>query len=94
MRRTEKRPEDQKNRAGNFLCAFGHHPEKSASLAYNDRDEVVLDPDRTIVEAISLVFATFRRTGSAMQTLKWFRKNAVTLPSLLLGARVGRRSAW
>lgn len=50
-------------------------------LAYNDRDEVVLDPDRTIVEAIALVFTTFRRTGSAMQTLKWFRKNAVTLPS-------------
>ena len=50
-------------------------------LAYNDRDEVVLDPDRTIVEAIALVFATFRRTGSAMQTLKWFRNNAVTLPS-------------
>ena len=46
-------------------------------LAYNDRDEVVLDPDRAVVEAISLVFATFRRTGSAMQTLKWFRKNAV-----------------
>ena len=50
-------------------------------LAYNDRDEVVLDPDRAVVEAISLVFATFRRTGSAMQTLKWFRKNAVTLPA-------------
>ena len=50
-------------------------------LAYDDRDEVVLDPDRTIVEAISLVFATFRRTGSAMQTLKWFRKNAAALPS-------------
>ena len=50
-------------------------------LAYDDRDEVVLDPDRTIVEAISLVFAMFRRTGSAMQTLKWFRNNAVTLPS-------------
>ncbi len=50
-------------------------------LAYNDRDEVVLDPDRTVVEAISLVFATFRRTGSAMQTLKWFRRNAVSLPS-------------
>ena len=50
-------------------------------LAYNDRDEVVLDPDRAVVEAISLVFATFRRTGSAMQTLKWFRRNAVTLPS-------------
>ena len=50
-------------------------------LAYNERNEVVLDPDRTIVEATSLVFATFRRTGSAMQTMKWFRKNAVTLPS-------------
>ena len=50
-------------------------------LAYDDRDEVVFDPDRTIVEAVCLVFATFRRTGSAMQTLKWFRNNAVKLPS-------------
>ncbi len=50
-------------------------------LAYDDRDTVILDPDRAIVEAITLVFTTFRRTGSAMQTLKWFRKNAVTLPA-------------
>lgn len=50
-------------------------------LAYADTGEIALDPDRAIVEAIELVFATFRRLGSAMQTLKWFRKNAVRLPS-------------
>ena len=50
-------------------------------LVYTDTGEIALDPDRAIVEAIELVFTTFRRLGSAMQTLKWFRKNAVALPS-------------
>ena len=50
-------------------------------LVYTDTGEIALDPDRATVEAIELVFATFRRLGSAMQTLKWFRKNAVSLPS-------------
>ena len=50
-------------------------------LVYTDTGELALDPDRAIVEAIERVFATFRRLGSAMQTLKWFRKNAVSLPS-------------
>ena len=50
-------------------------------LVYTESGEIALDPDRAIVEAVELVFTTFRRLGSAMQTLKWFRKNAVTLPS-------------
>ena len=50
-------------------------------LVYNEKDEVVLDPDRSIVEAFDLVFETFRRRGSAMQTMKWFRRNEVKLPS-------------
>ena len=50
-------------------------------LVYTDTGEIDFDPDRAIVEAIELVFATFRRLGSAMQTLKWFRKNAIALPS-------------
>ena len=50
-------------------------------LIYTDTGEIDFDPDRAIVEAIELVFTTFRRLGSAMQTLKWFRKNAVSLPS-------------
>ena len=32
-------------------------------LAYNDRDEVVFDPDRSVVDAIRLVFDSFRRIG-------------------------------
>ena len=50
-------------------------------LVYTETGEIGLDPDRAIVEAIELVFATFRRLGSAMQTLKWFRRHAVALPS-------------
>ena len=50
-------------------------------LVYTDTGEIGFDPDRAVVEAIELVFATFRRLGSAMQTLKWFRKHAITLPS-------------
>ena len=50
-------------------------------LVYTDGGEIGFDPDRAVVEAIELVFATFRRLGSAMQTLKWFRKNAIALPS-------------
>ena len=50
-------------------------------LAYNDEDQVVMDPDQSIVEAISLVFKTFRRLGSAMQVTKWFRLQGIRLPS-------------
>lgn len=50
-------------------------------LVYTGTGEVDFDPDRSVVEAIELVFRTFRRLGSAMQTLKWFRKQAVALPS-------------
>ena len=50
-------------------------------LVYTESGEIDFDPDRAIVEAIELVFTTFRRLGSAMQTLKWFRKNAIALPS-------------
>ena len=50
-------------------------------LAYTDADQVVLDPDRSIVEAIDLVFKTFRRLGSALQVTKWFRRQGIRLPS-------------
>ena len=50
-------------------------------LVYDAQDRVVLDPDRSLVEAVNLLFETFRRTGSAMQTVKWYRKQGLALPS-------------
>ena len=49
-------------------------------LVYTETDEVVKDPDRSIQEAIALVFSTFRRLGSAMQVTKWFIKQEIQLP--------------
>ena len=50
-------------------------------LVYNDEDKVVLDPDRSIVEVIELVFTTFRRLGSVRQVTRWFRRQGIRLPS-------------
>ena len=50
-------------------------------LAYTSTDQVVLDPDQSITEAVDLVFCTFRRLKSAMQVTKWFRKQGLRLPS-------------
>ena len=50
-------------------------------LAYTSTDQVVLDPDQSITEAVDLVFCTFRRLKSAMQVTKWFRKQGLRVPS-------------
>ena len=50
-------------------------------LVYTSTDEVVLDSDQSIVEAVDLVFSTFRRLKSIMQVTKWFRKQGIHLPS-------------
>ena len=50
-------------------------------LAYNDKDEVVFDPDRSVVDAIRLVFDSFRRMGSAMAVAKWMHRENIVLPS-------------
>ena len=50
-------------------------------LAYNDKDEVVFDPDRSVVDAIGLVFDSFRRTGSAKAVVKWMHRENIELPA-------------
>ena len=50
-------------------------------LAYNDRDEVVFDPDESVVDAIRLVFDSFRRLGSAMAVVKWMHRESIALPA-------------
>ena len=50
-------------------------------LAYDDSDEVVLDPDQSVADAIRGVFDRFRRMGSAMAVVKWMHRENIVLPS-------------
>jgi DNA invertase Pin-like site-specific DNA recombinase len=49
-------------------------------LAYAEDDTVILDPDAQIQQAISMLFATFKRTGSATATVKYFRTQGLLFP--------------
>ncbi|VGO19054.1 recombinase family protein [Pontiella sulfatireligans] len=47
------------------------------------RDQVVLHPDRQVQEVIGVFFKTYRRTGSAMGVVKWFREQKILFPRAL-----------
>ncbi len=49
-------------------------------LAYAEDETVILDPDAQIQQAIGMLFATFKRTGSATATVKYFRTKALLFP--------------
>jgi DNA invertase Pin-like site-specific DNA recombinase len=49
-------------------------------LAYAEDDTVVFDPDAQIRGAVGLLFTTFKRTGSATATVKYFRAQGVLFP--------------
>lgn len=49
-------------------------------LVYRDDGVLILDPDSEVQAAMRLVFETFERTGSAMQTAKLFREQGLRFP--------------
>ncbi len=49
-------------------------------FVYDDEGHVVLDPDQQIRETIHTFFRTFRRVGSALGTVKEFRRQAIVFP--------------
>ena len=49
-------------------------------LIYRDDGVLVLDPDAEVQAAMRLVFETFDRTGSAMQTVKLLREQGLRFP--------------
>ncbi len=49
-------------------------------LAYAENDTVILDPDAQIQQALRVLFATFKRTGSAWATVKYFREQGLLFP--------------
>jgi Site-specific recombinases, DNA invertase Pin homologs len=49
-------------------------------LAYTEDDQVILHPDTQIQQAVRVLFATFKRTGSAWATVKYFRDQGLLFP--------------
>jgi len=49
-------------------------------LVYNAVGELVLDPDQQVQQSLRLLFETFRRTGSAVATVKAFRRQGLLFP--------------
>ena len=52
-------------------------------LVYRTDGTIGLDPDAQVQNAIRLVFETFERTGSAMQTVRFFREQGLLFPRRL-----------
>src|SRR3984957_20682927 len=52
-------------------------------LVYDATGKVVLDPDRSVQQAIHQFFETFRRTGSALGTVRAFRQEGLLFPRRL-----------
>ena len=49
-------------------------------LAYAEDNTVILDPDAQIQQAVRLLFATFKRIGSAWGTVRFFRNQGLLFP--------------
>lgn len=73
-------------------------------LCYDEAGRVVLDPDQQVQQSLRVFFETFRRTGSAMATVKAFRAQHLRFPrrvnhgpnkgELLWGALDHSRALW
>jgi len=58
-------------------------------LVYRDDGVLILDPDTEVQAAMRLVFDTFEKTGSAMQTTKIFREQGLLFPRRTLRTGLG-----
>lgn len=59
-------------------------------LVYDDRGKLILDPDQQVQDAVSLVFETFRRIGSALGVVRHLNAQGVVFPQRVRkGARAG-----
>lgn len=60
-------------------------------LEYDDQSKIILDPDRQIQRTLFTFFRTFERLGSALETVKFFRKKKLLFPRR---QRPGMRLIW
>lgn len=66
----------------------------SIGFVYDAADRVVFDPDRQVQKTLRLFFETFQRTGSAMATVKYFRKEKLRFPSRIRNGPHKGEVAW
>jgi DNA invertase Pin-like site-specific DNA recombinase len=61
-----------------------------AGFVYDSAGRIVLDPDQGVRDALTCLFATFERTGSARATVKAFAAEGLTFPARIqTGAHKG-----
>jgi len=63
-----------KAQRGEFRCRL------PTGFIYDDQGHVQLHPDKQVRQAIALLFATYRRTGSGSATVKFFREQDFLFP--------------
>ena len=63
-------------------------------LAYDAEGHVVLDPDKQVQESIRLLFTMFRRTGSAVATVRAFRQQGLLFPHQRSGGHRHDQLVW
>lgn len=61
---------------------------------YDSQGHVILDPDKQVQESIRLLFATFRRAGSALGTAKAYREQGVLFPHRIRGGPHDSELVW
>jgi DNA invertase Pin-like site-specific DNA recombinase len=61
---------------------------------YGPEGQVLLDPDREVQKSLRMFFKTFRRTGSAMATVKAFREQGLTFPHRIRGGANKGEIVW
>ncbi len=66
-----------KARRGELQCSL------PVGFVYNALNQPVIDPDKQVQESIRFFFETFQRAGSAVATLKAFRKQGLLFPRRL-----------
>jgi DNA invertase Pin-like site-specific DNA recombinase len=63
-------------------------------LVYTSEGVMVLDPDQQVQQSLRLLFDTFRRTGSAMATVKQFHNQGLTFPRRVVGGPQSGELVW
>jgi DNA invertase Pin-like site-specific DNA recombinase len=61
---------------------------------HDDSGKIVFDPDRQVREAISHLFATYQRCGSAYAVVKHFRENGLKFPAHIQGGPNAGEVLW
>lgn len=63
-------------------------------FVYTPDGQVALEPDQQVQEAIRCLFATFRRTGSALATVRAFRNQGLLFPRTTVGGPHNGEVRW